>query len=96
MSPKDIALLYNHNLLKGLFYWDTERYHCAHYLCHMQQIRQAELGRQELIDLIEHYRCMSASDMVQEMEHVEPCFWCDTEQLFRSKNRRFHHGKEAA
>lgn len=96
MSPKDIALLYRHELLVLCFYSDVVRYHCAHYICHVQQVRQQELGKQDLIALIDHYMRMSASDFVEELQDVEPCFWCDVEQLFRSKNRRTHHGKEAA
>ena len=88
MSPKDVALLYHHPLLKAFFYWDATRYHCAHYLCHVIEQRESELGRQELVALIDHYMRMSASDMVQEMEHVEPCDYCDPEQLFRSRDRR--------
>lgn len=90
MTNKDIALLYHHPLLKAFFYWDTVRYHCAHYICHVQQIRQQELGKQELLDLIDHYMRMTPGDFVEELSHVEPCFWCDTEQLFGSKNRRPH------
>ena len=94
MSPKDIALLYNHNLLKGLFYWDTERYHCAHYIMHVQQQRQQELSRQELIALIDHYRRMSSADFVEEFRHVQPCDFCDLEQLFGQRDRR--HDERAA
>ncbi len=96
MTHKDIALLYRHELLVLCFYWDTQRYHAAHYICHVIEQRVAELGRQELIGLIDHYRRMSASDMVQEMEHVQPCAFCDIEQLFGQRDRRDHHERAAA
>jgi hypothetical protein len=96
MSPKDIALLYRHPLLVLNFYWLSERYHAAHYICHVQQQRQAELSKQDLIALIDHYMRMSASEMLEEMEHVQPCDFCDIEQLFGSKNRRAHHERAAA
>src|SRR5260221_5705285 len=87
MTNKDIALLYRHDLLVLCFYWDTQRWSCAHYICHVQEQRQQELSRQELIALIDHYMRMSASDMVQEMEHVQPCTFCDIE-LFGQRDRR--------
>ena len=96
MSPKDIALLYRHPLLVLNFYWLSERYHCAHYIMHVQQVRQQELSRSELVALIDHYRRMSASEMSQEMEHVQPCAFCDIEQVFGQRDRRIYHGKEAA
>ncbi len=88
MSPKDIALLYRHDLLVLCFYWDTQRWSCAHYICHVQEQRQQELGRQDLIALIDHYMRMSLADMVQEMSNAEPCAFCNIEQLFGSTNRR--------
>ena len=96
MSPKDIALLYRHPLLKAFFYWDATRYHCAHYICHVIEQRQQELGKQDLIELIDHYMRMSASDFVEELSHVQPCDYCDIDKLFRHRDRRPYHGKEAA
>ena len=95
MTNKDIALLYRHDLLVLCFYWDTQRWGCAHYICHVQEQRQQELGRQDLIALIDDYMRLSAQDMVQEMEHVQPCTFCDIEQLFGSTNRRDHHERAA-
>jgi hypothetical protein len=96
MSPKDIALLYRHPLLVLCFLADTTRYHAAHYICHVQQQRQAELGRQDLIALIDRYMRMSAQDMMEAMESVQPCFYCDIEQLFRQRDRRPHYEREAS
>ena len=90
MTHKDIALLYRHDLLVLCFYWDTQRWGCAHYICHVQEQRQQELGRQDLIALIDHYMRMSASDFVEELSHVEPCAFCDIEQLFGQRDRRDH------
>ena len=90
MTHKDIALLYRHPLLVLCFLMDTERYHCAHYLCHVIEQRQQELGRQELIALIDHYRRMSGADFVEEFRHVQPCDYCDLEQLFGQRDRRDH------
>jgi hypothetical protein len=96
MSPKDIALLYRHPLLVLNFYWLSERYHAAHYICHVQQHRQAELSRSELIALIDHYRRMSGADFVEEFRHVEPCLYCDLSSLFEQRDRRTHHEHAAA
>ena len=95
MTHKDIALLSRHPLLVLCFLWDTERYHAAHYICHVQQQRQAELGRQELLALIDHYMRMSASDMVEEMKLVQPCNFCDLDKLFGQRDRRAYE-REAA
>ena len=96
MTHKDIALLYRHPLLVLCFLADTTRYHAAHYIMHMQEQRQQELGRQDLIALIDHYMRMSASEISQEMEHVQPCAYCDIEQLFRRRDRRDHCERAAA
>ena len=90
MTHKDISVLYRHPLLVLCFLWDTERYHCAHYISHVQQQRQQELGRQELVALIDHYKRMSGADFVEEFRHVQPCAFCDIDKLFGSKNRRTH------
>ena len=89
MTHKDIALLYRHDLLVLCFYWDTQRWGCAHYIMHVQEQRQQELGRQDLIALIDHYMRLSAQDMVEEMTDVQPCTFCDIE-LFGSRDRRDH------
>ena len=88
MNPKDIALLYRHPLLVLNFYWLSERYHCAHYISHMIEQRQQELGRQDLIALIDHYKRMSGADFVEEFRHVQPCTFCDIEQVFGQRDRR--------
>ena len=88
MSPKDIALLYRHPLLVLCFLPGVSRYHAAHYIMHVQQQRQQELGRQDLIMLIDHYRRMSGADFVEEFRDVEPCNFCDIEQVFGQRDRR--------
>ncbi len=57
--------------------------------------QQPEIQVGDTVQIVSHDGFNGEQGVIDVMRHVEPCAFCDIEQLFGSRDRRDHHERAA-